>query len=202
MKKFLAICSTALLAAGCTTTNDEMMAAAPQRSAPLAQPMSALSDMTRNFAMMSASGNLFEIQSSQLALQRSQNPMIRQFAQQMITDHGNMMQQMAPVAARLGLNPAAMPLAPHHQQMLDQLRNAGSGTAFDQAYHRAQLTAHQESLALHQNYAANGDDPQLRTLAGRAVPVIQQHLNHVETHGRHLMQDGQQPVQRRAGERG
>jgi putative membrane protein len=199
-KAWFGMLGAALAVTGCAT-NDTMPAADVQTAAPgpMAAPM--LSDAARNFAMMSASGNLFEIQSSQLALQASQNQIVRQFAQQMITDHGNMMQRMAPVAASLGLDPNAMPLAPHHQQMIDQLRAAGSGPAFDQAYHQAQAAAHQESLNLHQSYAANGDNPQLRMLAGEAVPVIQQHLGHLQMHGQHMM-TAPQPTQRRAGERG
>ena len=205
MKALVAIAGAASVLAGCATTDNEVA------QAPMAEPMAAqqtgamaLSDLSRNFAMMSASGNMFEIQSSQLALQASQNQLVRQFAQLMIRDHGTLMNRMAPVAASLGLDPASMPLAPHHQQMIDQLRAAGSGPAFDQAYAQAQMMSHQESLTLHQNYAANGDNPQLRTLAGEAVPVIQQHLNHIQMHGQHLMQQQSQPqpTQRRAGERG
>jgi len=203
MKVWFATVGAALVVTGCASTNDDM-AAAPMAAASVAQPAAPmLSDASRNFAMMSASGNMFEIQSSQLALQASQSQMVRQFAQQMITDHGNMMNRMAPVAQSLGLDPNAIPLAPHHQQMIDGLRSAGSGPAFDQAYHQAQLAAHQESLNLHQSYAANGDNPQLRQLAGEAVPVIQQHLQHLQMHGQHMMMQPQQqgPVPR-AGERG
>lgn len=202
MNRVIAGLGAALMATACAT-NDDMAGADMQAGAPPvgAAPMT-VSDMSRNFAMMSASGNMFEIQSSQLALQASQNPIVRQFAQQMITDHGNLMNQMAPVAASLGLDPAAMPMAPHHQQMVDRLRSAGSGPAFDQAYHQAQLTAHQESLNLHQSYVANGDNPQLRQLAGGAVPIVQQHLQHLQMHGQHMMQPmpGQPPS--RSGERG
>ena len=147
--------------------------------------------------MMSASGNMFEIESSRLAQQRSQNPMVRQFADMMIRDHTQLMNQMRPVAARLGLNPDAMAMAPHHRDMLERLSNAGSGAAFDAAYHQAQLAAHQEALSLHRNYAANGDNPDLRTLAGAAVPVIESHLQHIGMHNMQQEQEGPP-----AGERG
>jgi putative membrane protein len=45
----------------------------------------------------------------------------------------------------------------------------------------AQVPAHQEALLLHQNYAANGDTPSLRTAAGAAVPFVQQHLTEAQT---------------------
>jgi putative membrane protein len=65
-------------------------------------------------------------------------------------------------------------MMPNHQAMLEQLRTAGPN--FDVAFRDAQVAAHQEALALHQNYANGGDLPALRTVAGAAVPIIQQHL--------------------------
>ena len=41
----------------------------------------------QNFAMQAAGSDMFEIQSSQLALQKSRNPAIRRFAQQMVEAH-------------------------------------------------------------------------------------------------------------------
>ena len=64
--------------------------------------------------------------------------------------------------------------------MLDQLRAAGPGPAFDMAFKNAQITAHQAALQLHQNYAASGDVPALRAVAGQAVPIIQMHLNQAQ----------------------
>jgi len=181
MKAFLPIAGLALLVCGCATDDDAM--AVDQTTTtmpPMAAP--AVSDAARTFAMMSASSNMFEIESSRQALQRTSNPMVRQFAQQMISDHTALMNAMAPVAARLGLPPNP-PMATHHADMLNRLQAAGTGAAFDAAYHQAQMMAHQEALALHQNYASNGDNPELRTLAAQAVPVIQQHLSHLQMHG-------------------
>jgi len=43
---------------------------------------------SQTYRMMAAQADAFEIASSQLALQRSRNPNVRRFAQQMIQDHG------------------------------------------------------------------------------------------------------------------
>jgi putative membrane protein len=65
--------------------------------------------------------------------------------------------------------------------MLDQLRSAGSGPTFDQAFQQIQIQAHQQALMLHQNYAAQGDVPALRTVAGQIVPVVQGHLQALQS---------------------
>ena len=100
---------------------------------------------------------------------------MRAFAQMLINDHMRMSQQMAATAQSAGLNPPPPVLLPQHQAMLDQLRAAAPGT-FDTAFRATQVNAHQQALALHQNYAASGDVPALRNLAAGAVPVIQAHL--------------------------
>jgi putative membrane protein len=51
---------------------------------------------------------------------------------------------------------------------------------FDRVYMRQQVAAHEMALALHRNYAARGDTAALRTVAGAAVPVVQQHLTRAQ----------------------
>jgi putative membrane protein len=50
------------------------------------------------------------------------------------------------------------------------------GYNFDLAFRQAQIDAHQQAIPLMQNYASSGDVPPLRTAAGGAVPMMQQHL--------------------------
>lgn len=128
------------------------------------------------FLAQATSGDQFEIQSSQLALTASQNGGVRNFANRMISDHTRLSQAMGAAAAAARLQPPAPTLLPAQQAMLDQLRSAGTGYSFDQAYQQAQITAHQNALTLFQNYATSGDLPPIRTAAGQAVPTIQSHL--------------------------
>jgi putative membrane protein len=123
---------------------------------------------------MAASSDQFEIQSGQLAQQMSQNPAVRGFGATLVAHHQHTTAQLAAAAQSAGLTPPPPTLMPNHQAMLDQLRSAGPN--FDVAFRDAQVAAHQEALTLHQNYANGGDVPALRTVAGAAVPIIQQHL--------------------------
>ncbi len=128
------------------------------------------------FVAQASSANQFEIQSAQMALSASQNPGVRNFANMLIADHSAMGQQMAAAAAAAHLPPPAPALLPAQQSMLDQLRAAGTGYAFDQTFQQDQITAHQQGIALMQNYSASGDVPTLRALAAGAIPVMQKHL--------------------------
>jgi putative membrane protein len=148
------------------------------------------------YTRMAASSDQFEIQSGQLALQMSQNPAVRQFAQMLIEHHQQTTAQLASAAQSAGLPVPPPAMTGAHAQLLANLRGAPMGS-FDMAFRDAQIQAHQEALGLHQNYAANGDIPALRTVAGAAVPVIQQHLNMAQS-----LAVMAPPVRRNVGERG
>src|SRR6476660_7743710 len=111
------------------------------------------------YMAQAASADQFEIQSGQLALQASQNAGVRNFANMIINDHTRSTQMIASAAASARLTPPPPTILPSQQAMLDQLRSAGTGYTFDQAFQQTQIQAHQQALALHQNYATSGDVP-------------------------------------------
>ena len=142
--------------------------AAPSGSRAAMQPMNA-----STFAQTAASSGLYEVQSSQLAMSRSQSR-VRGFAQQMIQDHDRANRELMALASANNV-PITSRMNERHQGMLDQLAAAGSGPAFDQRYLQQQMTAHDEAIALFSSYAQNGDNAQLRDFARRTLPTLQQH---------------------------
>ena len=173
MRKLLVSIAAVAIISGCARNEAPVEPAPPavDPSSPLAAP---------TYMSMAASGDQFEIQSSQLALQRSSNPAVRQLAQMLITDHTNMSAQMAAAAQSAGLPAPPPALLPEHASMLQQLQ-ATDAAGFDMAYRDIQLSAHQQALTLHQNYASGGDNAALRTVAASAVPIIQGHLNSLQS---------------------
>jgi putative membrane protein len=127
------------------------------------------------YVAMAASSDMYEIESSRLALQRSQNANHRSFAQMMIRDHTNTTVQLTAAARAVGLTPPAGML-PLHAQLLSQL---SASQNFDATYHQQQITAHEMALALHSNYAARGDRQPLRGVAAAATPAVRMHLDHL-----------------------
>ena len=104
------------------------------------------------------------------------HPALQSFARLLIAHHQATSANLMQAAQAAGLTPPPPTLLPPQQAILDQLRAAGTGPAFDQAFKAAQVPAHQQALDLHQNYANGGDVPALRQVAGTTVPIIQQHL--------------------------
>jgi len=136
--------------------------------------------MAPGFLAQAGSANQFEILSSQLALQASQNPAVHNYANLLISDHTHLGQQVAAVAASAGLQPPAPVLMPAQQSALAQLQAAGTGSTFDMAYRQAQIDAHTQAIQLMQNYAASGDVPALKSAASGAIPMMQMHLQQAQ----------------------
>ena len=130
------------------------------------------------YVARAAAGDLYEIQSSQIARTRAASRAVRDFAQMVAVDHTETSRQLMLGARFAGAPPVTPALLPMQQQMLDQLRAAPAGN-FDRVYLDQQVQAHQMALALHSNYAQHGDSPPLRQVAGAAAPIVQQHFDRV-----------------------
>lgn len=129
-----------------------------------------------NFLHYAASANLWEIQSSRLALQVSGDPAVRSFAEMIIADHTRLAGTMAAAGKTAGtLPPPPEALMPADQTKVDQLQSLPAAS-FDTAYRDMQVAAHQQAIALFQNYAAGGDNSTLRSMASQAIPMLQKHL--------------------------
>jgi putative membrane protein len=132
-----------------------------------------LSAMDRQFVLDAASGGMFEVQSSQLALQQSQDSATKEFAQRMIDDHTKANAKLSTLAAAKGvILPSQM--QSKHQQMYDSLKNT-SGAKFDQRYHELQVQAHNEAVNLFDTAGRNLNDSDLKQFAVDTLPTLQKH---------------------------
>ena len=133
----------------------------------------------QEFADKAASSNLLEIQSSELAIERSSDAEIVEFAEQMIVDHTAAGDEMMAAAQQDGITPTTT-LAPDHQTILDRLE-AAEDDAFDQAYVEAQITAHDEAVALFETFATGDPDGALKAFAVQTLPTLVQHQEHIHS---------------------
>lgn len=187
MRFYPILAVSALALAACTpatdTANNDMAAdnamtadqmatndAVPPSAAPAPTPTDAQ-------AFMAAAGasDAFEIKSAQMALEKSSNESVKNFAQMMITDHTKTTQGVKDAAKKAGLTAPEPAITADQQQMLDALAPL-QGNAFDVQYAEQQLPAHQQALLLLTNYAANGDTPALQDAAKTAVPIVERHI--------------------------
>jgi len=124
------------------------------------------------YVAIASSIDLFQVKAAQLALERSQNPANRAFAERMLSAHMGTSQQLSYAGRRLNLLPSAT-LDPQHQAMLDALAAASD---FDNAYRAQENIVLEEGLKLHSSYAKSGGSPTLRPVAANAESVMRANL--------------------------
>lgn len=138
------------------------------------------SSSAQDFVTKASIANEFEIESSKLALDKSQDGPIKSFAQAMVTDHTKTADAMTSAlrASRSGAQ-AATKLDDKHQKLMDKLEAAGGGN-FNKQYVSIQTDAHKEAVSLFSSYANNGKDKPLRDFAADTLPTLKDHLKHVQ----------------------
>lgn len=132
------------------------------------------------FANAAAASDMFEIESSKLALTASKSAAVKSYAQKMIDAHTASTAKLKSTVA--GLTPAITPapmLNAEQQSLMDGLKGK-TGADFDRAYLAAQATGHAETLDLLKAYSASGDVPALKTFATGLIPTVTAHLNMVK----------------------
>lgn len=127
------------------------------------------------FISESAEGGLKEIQFAQLAQQKSNNDQVKNFAQQMITDHTQLNNDMMPFAQQAGITPPTQ-LKPKDQAEYDKLSKM-NGPAFDKAYIQSMVKDHHKDLKEFNAEAAAATDPTFKTTVQNGQKVIQQHTD-------------------------
>lgn len=129
------------------------------------------------FVMKAGASDLYEIQSSQIAMRRARSPRVREMAGMLVRDHRRTTAQVTAAARASGLRPRAPMLEPAQRRMINEL-NRAPAARFDQIYLSQQIPAHQQALDLMRRYSTNGSAPALRRAAAGAVPVVEGHLDH------------------------
>lgn len=133
---------------------------------------------SKEFVKRAAQSNVAEIRVSQLALSKTQNPDVRAFAQQMIDDHSKANSELAQVAKTQNLEVPDAPDMMHRASM--KLLQAKSGDSFDSAYMEQMNKDHQKTIKLFQSASSSNEvDPQLKALATKTLPILEQHHQHV-----------------------
>lgn len=139
----------------------------------------AVAALEREFILMAAQGNNAEIQTSQLALERSQNDTVRQYAQRMVEEHTAANEQLQPLAEQRGIELPAN-ASSFDTAVLEQLTQIPD-EQFDQAYMDAQVNAHLKSLAVFRTGARQVADTDLQNYASTLLPSIRDHLEIADT---------------------
>ena len=127
-----------------------------------------------DFVTRASNSNLFAIEESRLALDRTSNSEMKTFARRMVEDHGGAQAELLAAAEGSG---ATVPttLDQDHQARLTALRSK-SGTDFDKAYVADQGENHSNALTLYADYMLWGEYEKLHALAIKMIPITEAQL--------------------------
>jgi putative membrane protein len=140
----------------------------------------------KTFMQKAAQSDETEISLAKLALNRSNNPQIKQFAQTMITDHTKSTSLLKPIAAKDGVSlPENMGAANEAKYKALEKK---SGEAFDKSYIDTMVSAHESLLQEVQAEAGKAQDPQLKQFIATVQPIVTHHLQMAKQ-----LQQGQKP---------
>lgn len=127
----------------------------------------------RHFLIMASIGNLQEVGSGKLAVQKATRPDVKSFGQKMVADHGSAEQKLLQLAKSRGYQ---LPAAATDTPPPDMNLSKASGDDFDRMYIHAMVSGHRSTLMMFQNYAISGKDPEVKAFAQNMLPTLKAHL--------------------------
>lgn len=133
---------------------------------------------TSEFVAEAAAGGMAEVQLASLALTRSQNPEVKEFAKRMIDDHSKANDELKPIAASKSI---LLPkdLSATEKSLSDKLSKL-NGAEFDKEYVNARVADHEKDVKAFQTQAQTGTDTDVRAFAAKTLPTLQQHLQMIQ----------------------
>ena len=128
--------------------------------------------------------NQLDISAAKLALKKTRNDQVKQFAQQMIDDHTKLEKSVNDLATKLGVKPEDSDIskslktaAAEETKKLQGLK----GKAFDKEYIDHEVSYHQQVLDAAGNVLIpNAQNAELKSALEGAAPLLQGHLDHAK----------------------
>ena len=125
-----------------------------------------------------------DIRSAELALSKSKNNQVRDFAREMVRDHSSVNQQALALVHKLHVtpqnNPTSQQLVAQANAKAAELRRL-NGAAFDKAYADNEVAFHKTvDNALEQTLIPDASNPELKDLLSTGLKIFQGHEQHAE----------------------
>jgi putative membrane protein len=126
------------------------------------------------FMMEAAASGMFELQASELALQKAKSSSVKEFARKMKEDHTKANKELKALAGQKNITlPTA--LSKDHQDIIEDLREE-TGTDFDSEYMDAMHKAHKKDVEMFEEASKEDDsDAAIRAFAAKQLPVLRSH---------------------------
>lgn len=125
-----------------------------------------------------------DIDTAKLALKKTKNDQVKQFAQQMIDDHTKLQSSVNDLGKKLNVKPASSDISKSlHTAAAAENKKLQSlnGKAFDTEYINHEVAYHQQVLDAAGNVLIpNAQNAELKSALQGAAPLLQGHLDHAK----------------------
>lgn len=143
----------------------------------------ALSKADSKAIMDMAMANMAEVEMGKMAQAKGTSEQVKTFGQQMIDDHGKALAEVQALAQAKGVT-LPTELDAKHRREASKLEKL-SGAAFDKTYMaRAGVRDHKAVHAKLSKIESQAGDADVKALASKMKPVVQQHLNSAQQMGK------------------
>jgi putative membrane protein len=135
-------------------------------------------------AMIAVTADSIDIDAGKLAMEKSSNPKVKEFAQMMVRDHTAVNRKATKLAKKLNVTPeesdTSRSLKSDADKSMAKLREL-SGAEFDKAYIDHEVGYHEAVIkVVNDTLVPNTKNPELKKLLEGAGPVFNSHLNHAK----------------------
>jgi len=126
------------------------------------------------FLKTAAAISRFEIDMAKLAQSNGSSAFVKEYAKDMDTDHTAALTEAVQTAQTDQVGLGSMPPMMEHE-----LRHLGNlqGDQFDEAYRNAEITGHEQAIAIFKNEVENGHDELVKAYAVKMLPDLELHLH-------------------------
>jgi len=124
-------------------------------------------------------GDSLEVEAAQLAMTRTQNAAVKDFANMLITDHKSHLDNLRKLAGKSDIGREANPAdqgAVAAASALGQLQSMSADSGFDKAFVTSQIENHQREIAALKTLRSAAKDDDLQKDIDATLPVLERHL--------------------------
>jgi putative membrane protein len=134
-----------------------------------------LSGKDKKFMTEAAEAGSTEINASKMALEKNRSPAVKDFAETMVGDHTTVADELKKLATTKNVQ---LPDGPSTMQKAKiAILGKLDGATFDKQYASIiGVSAHEDTIKLFKDAAANANDPDVKQFASKTLPGLQHHL--------------------------
>ena len=125
-------------------------------------------------------GDSIEVEMAQLAITRTQNTAVKEFANQLLTDHRAHLETLNKLAGKSDIGReanAADTSGAHLAGILKSLQSMAADSGFDQAFVQAQIDHHQAAINGLKKMRSVAKDDDVQKDIDKTLPVLETHLS-------------------------